>query len=611
MPLRRDRPAWIHRRRLRLRRSGLGCAVAAFGGCGLDPAFDLEGPRLVRSDLHERGSVEVPVFAPLVFRFSEPLDPDSVHPGSVAMRAWEEVGRCDLSPICDEGQCVRGRCVEPSWTSGWLTELRDGEALGDVELAFERFDEGRALRVRPLRALSPHRRYTLWLGPAVRDRAGNPLGAGAVDVQPLRFDFTTAGSGSSGPEARMRWPAPGSRDVPTNLAFVEVWFETQWWPGATRDPIQLQSEAGDRVDLKTPEPCPGWVPGSCWRWSLGTALAPEQRHALWVPERSGPPGDSVSGRTDAPVDAPMVPPAEIEWFETGREPDQDPPELETRAHREGSCRFFEVEVDEFVQLELNVELTAPGVNVSPLAPWRKPEDIEMPSMAVWSEGWEGSGRAEFAWREGAGSSLWSLDAVDAAGGRTSMRGRFSSDDASPDSAVDGADDLAIVELLANAEGDESAGEFVELARLDSDDPASKRYEGLYLSDLPWSEVHAALSTGASPPGDPLGPFELDAGALALVVSDAFELDARVEPSTVVLRIGSSIAAGGLKNAGEPLTLYRADPPRLLSTYGAWIESSSSASEGRGIVRRPEAACDLAAAWSMSSDATARTPGWRP
>src|SRR5690606_28573032 len=174
------------------------------------------------------------------------FDPMTLHSGSVAIRQWEEVGDCHISPICDEGECVRGRCVEPSWTSTWLSDLEDGEAQSDLEFDVWAIDDGRGLALRPQRALAPHRRYTLWLGAGLRDLAGNPLGASEIDLEPLRFDFSTAGAGSSGPEPRLRWPAPGARARPTNLDFVEVEYETEWRPSDTTGSLVLRDEQGEQ-----------------------------------------------------------------------------------------------------------------------------------------------------------------------------------------------------------------------------------------------------------------------------------------------------------------------------------------------------------------------------
>ncbi|MCA9636989.1 MAG: hypothetical protein KC420_13265, partial [Myxococcales bacterium] len=74
---------------------------------------DLEGPRVIAASLAGPRTLEVGVAEVHEIAFSEPIDPASLA-GALAIVEWEEVGRCDLAPLCAEGSCERGRCqVDP------------------------------------------------------------------------------------------------------------------------------------------------------------------------------------------------------------------------------------------------------------------------------------------------------------------------------------------------------------------------------------------------------------------------------------------------------------------------------------------------------------------
>lgn len=110
--------------------------------------------------------------------------------------------------------------------------------------------------------------------------------------------------------------------------------------------------------------------------------------------------------------------------------------------------------------------------------------------------------------------------------------------------------LYITEVLADAVGDDSAGEFIEVwnAGMESLD-----LSGMRLSDDP----------NASGDRLPAG-WALGAGERALLVGENFDaVQAGIPPATLLIRLDGPLASGGISNAGEALFLWAADG-RLLS-----------------------------------------------
>jgi hypothetical protein len=154
--------------------------------------------------------------------------------------------------------------------------------------------------------------------------------------------------------------------------------------------------------------------------------------------------------------------------------------------------------------------------------------------------------------------------------------------------------LAITEVLANPLGPEPAQEWVELRNLGSDAVAT---EGLSLAD----------SRGA----DALPATTLDGGAYALVVTSAYDPGNGADPppraGTPLLRVDSRLGADGLSNGGEVVRLLLGDA--VVSSYGGWVDVSSSTWAGRSVHRLVESACDRKDAWNHTP--LAPTPGAGP
>lgn len=125
--------------------------------------------------------------------------------------------------------------------------------------------------------------------------------------------------------------------------------------------------------------------------------------------------------------------------------------------------------------------------------------------------------------------------------------------------------ITIAEVRADPRGPEPRQEYVELLNYGA---SAVELTGLALSDR------------ADRLGDelPLSPM-LPAGARALLVADAFDpndpADPPVPPGVMLVRIGTSLASGGLSNAGEPLFLRDTEGRRLSAI-------PSMASPGPGI-----------------------------
>lgn len=132
--------------------------------------------------------------------------------------------------------------------------------------------------------------------------------------------------------------------------------------------------------------------------------------------------------------------------------------------------------------------------------------------------------------------------------------------------------LTIAEVNADPRGPEPRQEWVELLNFG---PVDTSLEGIALSDR------------ADRVGDVVSaPLVLPAGARALLVADGFDPlhpnDPRVPDGVMLVRIGTSLASGGLSNSGEPLFLRDALGRRLATV-------PAIPSEGAGRCVRRESA----------------------
>jgi hypothetical protein len=545
------------------------------------PNVDLEGPRIVAASLVGPRSVDVPVLPELALEFSEPIDPASVHPGSVALLEWELLeDRCDLTPLCTEGSCDRGRCQTQSLGAGERSDLERGEFDASVPhavaLAFELVDGagglGSQLLVRPLGPLDAHRRYSLVIGPGVRDHSGAPLVDDFDRAVAWQRDFVTAGIGSSGPEPILLTPAPGQLGVATNLARVEMQL---WPPVPVPQPeatLLLEADDGSApIVLLEPLDCTGWVPGTCLGWRPASPLQPGVRYR--------PAGGTLVDRFGRFAVRPGA--TRETWFGSSSGPDLDPPHAELVEQLHGRCLALWIDAGEPVEAVLQVDALA------------RRGAIDHAGFV----GLELSGPAP-------GDTIaWTLQLRDLAGNTIMLDGQLvagpSFDPELPH--------LRITEVLANPSGPEPDGEFVELLA----GPDGAELDGVFLSDLSFTDISAALAMGDDPPGDPLPPASLGPGELAIVVGNGWSGPGGATGQAQVLVLGSSLAGGGLKNAGEPVTVWMPSEhgPIELARYGNWIETGASSHDGRSVIAGLDA-CDLPDRWRSHPQGLA-SPGSFP
>ncbi len=537
------------------------------------PSVDLEGPAVLSSTPAEPRSVEVPVWPVIEIELSEPLDPASVHAGSVALIAWEEAGSCALTPLCEEGSCERGRCMLDPLTKADLADLDRGELEGGIELELELLTGSAGpdtrLRARPRRPLAAHWRHSLILGAALSDRSGASLD------ESFRRDFVTAAAGSSGPEPTLITPSPAEQAVPTNLAHVELAFSPPLTLSQPQGTILLEDERGEQIVLSNPSACERWPPGTCVRLDPSQSLSPNTRYR--------PVGGSLHDRLGR---AAILPAAEREtWFQTGASADLDPPAPDVDVALRGRCLVASIDTTELLHARLIVDdrarerLVAPGEGMIGVA-----IDEHLPGDPV----------------------FWQLELRDRADNQLALDGQLVADaSSSPELPA-----IRITELLANPLGPEPDAEFIEIVALAPTDTA-----GLMLSDQSFAQLLAAWSDGDEPNGDPLPATTLEPNRPTLLVSNKWTAQLGDDPSpaagTPMIVLDASLGASGLKNAGEPITLWLASDqgPRLVASYGNWIDTGAKAHGGRSVIGDLDG-CDLPDRWRSHPLGTS-TPGTIP
>jgi len=551
-------------------------------GCFEPPEVDLIGPTVIAASLPGPRSVELSVTPELVVEFSEAIDPASIHAGSVALIPWDELSSCARTPVCPKGSCERGTCQEWPLTVTKRAAIDRGSFAGDegVALIYE-LGEGAAgpdtrLHIRPRRPLAGHRRHRLIVGAAVRDRSGAPLVDDYGQIAGWQRDFVTAGRGSGGPEPRLVAPAPGQHAVPTNVARID----TEFWPpipipSAAATLLLEPEQAGAVVELIDPQACPGWVPGTCLRWRPAHELEPDHRYRLA--------GGSLVDRHGRPA---LLPAEQHEtWFALGSGPDLQAPQPRVTAQMRGRCLGLWVEVGESVAAVVRVG-QAEGQAIIHRAGWI--------GLAVTEE------------LEPTHALAWSLELTDLADNHAVVEGQLEAG-ASFDPALPRLD---LTEILANPLASGNHAEFVELRA----GPAGAELAGVYISDLSPADIREAWFNGKLI-GDALPAVALEPNEVAVVVPAGYAThvgeDPRPPPSTRLLVVGASIGVSGLKNVGEPVTLWKQTDhgPTAISTYSNTIKTDAKAHKGRSVVAGHDG-CDLPDRW-RSHPFGRSTPGSLP
>ncbi|MEO0324508.1 MAG: hypothetical protein AAF447_16215 [Myxococcota bacterium] len=144
--------------------------------------------------------------------------------------------------------------------------------------------------------------------------------------------------------------------------------------------------------------------------------------------------------------------------------------------------------------------------------------------------------------------------------------------------------LALTEVCSDPLGREPRQEWVEV---------------LNYGDVPVALEALTLADAPSAPGDVLPPLTLPAGGRALLVADAFvpeESPEAIPAGVPLVRLGTSLASGGLTNAGEPVLLRDAEGRRLAA--------APARATGAGLCLRNEEPERRAGSWSVG----ACTPG---
>jgi hypothetical protein len=558
--------------------------VVSLSGCFELPDADLVGPTITAASLQGPRSVELSVMPELVIELSEPMDPASIHAGSVVLIAWEQLDSCALTPLCEQGSCERGTCQQSPLGSGDRSALDRGELdpleVGGEALEFElgagAAGAGTRLLIRPRRPLASHRRYSLVLGAAVRDRSGAPLVDEHGRVIAWQRDFVTAGRGSGGPEPRLVAPMHGQVRVPSNVAAIDI----ELWP-----PVPMPSpdavlwlepqEPGELLELIDPTACPGWVTGTCLRWRPAEPLTPNARYR--------PAGGTFLDRHGR---AARLPAAMHEtWFTVGSGPDLDAPLASATAQMRGRCLAVWVDAGELVDARLQVGSVEQRATIAEV-------------------GWIGLAIAHHLDPEQ--SVAWSLELRDLADNQATLEGETPAGS----SFAEQLPRMAITEILANPSGPEPAGEFIELRA----GPDGASLDGVYLADASLAEIRDAWADGDTL-GDPLPAIELGPEELAIVVGTSYGAEPSEDPlppaSVRVITVDASLGAGGLKNVGERVTLWAQTEhgPAAIASYGNWIETDASAHEGRSVIASADG-CDLPDRW-RSHPFGRSTPGTLP
>ncbi|MEZ4451492.1 MAG: hypothetical protein R3B09_18625 [Nannocystaceae bacterium] len=478
------------------------------------------------------------------------------------------IGRCDRTPVCDEGSCEAGRCQRDPLTLKGKARLDHGdfEASVAIDWALEAGPEGpdTRLRIWPSAPLEPHARHTLALGAAITDRSGAALEDDAGARSLWRRDFVTAGPGSSGPEAQPIAPAPGEVAVPRNLAAVVARFPRPVViePSAR---LELIDDEGGALGLVDPSPCPGYVPGICVEWRVEGALRAATGYRI-----GGGTLRDLEGRRVVPG------PAASRWF-TGEGRDDAPPELEgLEVELRGRCVHARGFAGEVVALRIRRD-DAGSAAISGVGAIEAALRIDDPTIAP-------------------GDPFEVIvEAVDRAGNQSSARATLSAGPAFDPAAPA----LAIAEVLANPAGDEPRQEFVELVDLRAEgEPRAAR--GLRIVDRPWDEIAAAIPGGVIL-GAVIPDFATAPGERAVIVGASHDLQDPDDPQppagAPVIRLPGALGSGGLGNMGEPITVYDPASGALIASYSAPLPSNKGEDQGRSVVLVGAGGCDTGAAWA--------------
>lgn len=522
---------------------------------------DLEPPRLLWTsrDGHDR---DLSPTERIELRFSEPLDPETVNASTIVVVPFELGDPCSVDLACPEGRCYHGRCQRDPVNETWLEDLGhpplSPTRLIQGTLTAVSLDGGGAVvTVEPLEALEPFRWHDLLVSSAVSDLSGNPLESEMGPAESIRLQFATGGPELARPSVQLLSPPARSADVATNLRRAVVSFSKPVY-GVHSGSLWLQLHSGQRLAgevIRASPLCQERSAGTCYELRLAERLPPLQQIELRT--------------SDAVMDAEgrRVLQGAPRLFATSADPDLTAPEIGAlQVQAADGCVVVRVRSSEPVDVALRADWAAQQPASTGLA------EAELSLQAPVSPGAE----LRIVLQDLAGNETVSAPQVVA--------------------PFDAAARVVITEVLANPAGPEPSQEWVELQNL-SDAPVNlsawildDNDDGVGRNTLPASE---------------LGP-----GQHAVVVGPKYSENNPADPSpaagTLLLRLQSTLGAGGLANAGEPIVLR--DPRgQLISAYGAHYATAAKSWSGRSVERINPAGCDVRANWRPNPDGRS-TPG---
>jgi len=364
------------------------------------------------------------------------------------------------------------------------------------------------VELRPLEPLPPGRDHLVAVGGWASDRAGHAIS------QPFAAWFHTGEGPAVGATVLDSWPADGTAGVAPNLTLAAVRFdgEVRGDGGGARLLSSDGTAARVTVSFASCERL-GWRSGRCLVLEPTEPLEAAEAYRIVI-------GSELLDATGAPVGP---------WesaFQTSLDEDDTPP-----TWLADPCGLDEVAAgptcavidDRSAALRMRAD--------EPVRAWLAVGSATDLAVAA-------RGQAELVAARLAAETEYiaALRMVDLAGHETVASFALRT---TPPLAP-----LAITEVLADPHGPEPRQEYVEV------------HNG---GATPLDLLGFALADRADHPGDVITrSFVVPAGGRALVVSDAFDpddgVDVPVPPGVVLVRIGSSIASGGLSNGGEPLFL---------------------------------------------------------
>ena len=359
--------------------------------------------------------------------------------------------------------------------------------------------------------LQPGAPYTLGVGAWARDSDGRPL-AGPF-VASLRVAAVAAGA-----EVTDSWPADGTAGAPYAIPLIALRFDDE----VRGEDIALVGERGPVSGELRVIPCEdvGWANGECRALIPGGPLRPESRYRIEV-------GEELVDRSGAPVGP---------WsatFDTGSEAQRPPVFLSL------ACHLDEYAIGPVCVLADDRSLVVRAQLDAPVRAFLSGASLGARTVAN-----RGEVRLELSPLV-AGSTFDGELRLEGLGGEHHVEVLELRAQAQLPT-------LTIAEVRSDPMGSEPRQEYVELVNFgESPVPLT----GLFLADRPDREGDLIDGGQSVPPG-----------ARALLVADGFDpedpADPLVPPGVMLVRIGTSLASGGLTNAGEPLFLRDAAGHRL-------------------------------------------------